>query len=251
MSTLHDPDPEKNWTYEGIMKNTVYGMPDGRSGKGNTLFANDPENYWTREHPLCTVKNRRKLDKEWGAWMKPNVDVWLEKSPPHLTRIDFLNHLFPNARYLHIMRHPIPVAMAAMRWSTKAGDPTFSQRLAHSCLCLDVATKQLATVPKGRFLRFRHEEFCKKTTQVLTACQEFIGVPVEDLTPANGGPTPYKNFQYFQEYKAGKYELDQSVLKDNEAIVNAYGYSLFEPYVISRPWPGLTFQDSLEPESPA
>src|ERR671935_179621 len=66
--------------------------------------------------PLATPENGARILEEWSAHWDLEKPVLLEKSPPNLLKTRFLQALFPGARFVVILRHPIPVALATARW---------------------------------------------------------------------------------------------------------------------------------------
>jgi hypothetical protein len=103
------------WEDEGQHLQDVYATARQHGGPGR--FALDHEAHLTESSPLVTDESRRRI---WAAW-SPHWDlskpVLLEKSPPNLIRMRFLQALFPdNSYFLAIVRHPLAVAYATRKW---------------------------------------------------------------------------------------------------------------------------------------
>jgi len=49
--------------------------------------------------------------------MMPLVSITLKKAPPNLIRIRFFQKLFPNSKFIVILRHPLAVSFATQKWS--------------------------------------------------------------------------------------------------------------------------------------
>jgi hypothetical protein len=101
---------------EGQHLQDVY--PSARAYGGPGRFADHAAAHLTEDSPLATVANGARL---WSAW-SPHWDlsrpVLVEKSPPNLIRTRFLQALFPDARFLVIVRHPAVVALSTSKWRT-------------------------------------------------------------------------------------------------------------------------------------
>jgi hypothetical protein len=99
---------------EGQHLQDVY--PSARVHGGPGRFANHSGAHLTEASTLATSANAERL---WNAW-SPHWDlsrpVLVEKSPPNLLMTRFLQALFPNARFLVIVRHPVAVALSTRKW---------------------------------------------------------------------------------------------------------------------------------------
>jgi hypothetical protein len=98
---------------EGQHLQTVY-PPAHRYG-GAGLFGFAPEAHLTEGSPLATAESRERLLEEWGRHWRPDAAVKVEKSPPNLVRMRFLQALFPEAVFVAVLRHPVAVAGATRK----------------------------------------------------------------------------------------------------------------------------------------
>jgi hypothetical protein len=101
-------------TNEGQHNQTVYPADEYHTKGGQ--FAFRPEARMTDTSPLVSTANRDQLFEEWSRYWDTSAPILLEKSPPNLIRMRFLQALFPNSSFIAIMRHPIPVTLATSRW---------------------------------------------------------------------------------------------------------------------------------------
>ncbi|MGI8631733.1 MAG: sulfotransferase family protein [Solirubrobacterales bacterium] len=92
---------------EGQHLQTVYPPASALGGPGR--FASHPDAHLTERSELVSEANRRKLLEAWLPYWDSGRRVLVEKSPPNLVRTRFLQALFPWARFLVIMRHPLAV----------------------------------------------------------------------------------------------------------------------------------------------
>ncbi len=100
---------------EGQHLQTVY--PPAKFYGGPGVFGFSPEAHLTEASPLVTTENRTRLVAEWSRHWDLSRPVLLEKSPPNLIRTRFLQAMLPDACFVIITRHPIPVALATRRWT--------------------------------------------------------------------------------------------------------------------------------------
>jgi hypothetical protein len=100
---------------EGQHNQSVYPADDLHSKAG--MFAFRPEARFTEDSPLATPENAETLYREWSRYWDTSRPMLMEKSPPNLIRMRFLQALFPESAFVVIMRHPIPVSLATQKWS--------------------------------------------------------------------------------------------------------------------------------------
>ena len=84
-------------------------------GPGRYIFNKNA--YMNENHALATPANAAKLLSEWGKYWDTTVDYLLEKSPPNLIRLRFLQKLFPSSKLVVVLRHPVAVAYATQKWA--------------------------------------------------------------------------------------------------------------------------------------
>ncbi len=77
----------------------------------------DPRSHLTEESELVTEDNARRLVAQWSSHWDLDRRLLLEKSPPNLVRTRFLQALFPGARFVVVVRHPVVVALSTQKWA--------------------------------------------------------------------------------------------------------------------------------------
>lgn len=100
---------------EGQHLQTVY--PPARAFGGPGRFAFRAESHLTEDSSLVSPEARERLLAEWSPHWDLSRRVLIEKSPPNLVRLRFLQALFPGARFVAVLRHPVAVAYATRKWS--------------------------------------------------------------------------------------------------------------------------------------
>ena len=101
---------------EGQHLQDVY--PTARVHGGPGRFAFDPAAHLTEESDLVDPAAAERLLQQWSRYWDTDRPVLIEKSPPNLIRMRFLQALFPSARFLVIVRHPVTTALATTKLAT-------------------------------------------------------------------------------------------------------------------------------------
>lgn len=88
---------------------------------GAGRFGFDARCYLDENSPLCTPRQALRLWESWRGHWNEARSVLVEKSPPNLVRMRFLQRLFPNSAFVAVVRHPIAVSMATNK--SRGHDP--------------------------------------------------------------------------------------------------------------------------------
>lgn len=100
---------------EGQHLQDVY--PAAREYGGVGRFAFDEAAHLTEASSLASPASAERLLDQWRLYWDAAAPVWVEKSPPNLVMTRFLQALFPDARFIVIVRHPLVVALATRKWA--------------------------------------------------------------------------------------------------------------------------------------
>jgi hypothetical protein len=59
------------------------------------------------------------IDNIFGSLIQDNTSSWCEDTPANIYHVDFLSRIYPDAYFIHVMRHPVGVAysMLKMPWA--------------------------------------------------------------------------------------------------------------------------------------
>lgn len=101
---------------EGQHLQDVY--PAARTYGGAGRFAFAPAAHLTELSPLATPASAARLLAHWGPYWDLSRPVLVEKSPPNLVMTRFLQALYPQARFVIVVRHPVPVALSTSKWAS-------------------------------------------------------------------------------------------------------------------------------------
>jgi hypothetical protein len=99
---------------EGRFLQDVYPGEDVCGGPGR--FGFDPRAHLTETSTLLIPENAAKLRESWHSHWDNSKTIFVEKTPANLLMTRFLQAVFPNSYFVVIIRHPVPVAMAAQKW---------------------------------------------------------------------------------------------------------------------------------------
>jgi Sulfotransferase family len=99
---------------EGQHLQHVYRAAHEMGGVGR--FGYSPAAHLTESSPLATAETRERLLESWRPYWDAGAAAVVEKSPPNILRMRFLQALFPGARFVVVMRHPIAVCCATEAW---------------------------------------------------------------------------------------------------------------------------------------
>lgn len=208
---------------EGQHLQSVYPVAQAHGGPGRFGFAS--EMHITEQSPLVTDDNRRRLWSDWGRHWDCDRPVLIEKSPPNMLKSRFLQAMFPDARFIMVLRHPVAGALATQKWS----GTRLHELIRHWLVCNEL---MLADIPYLRHVTLLwYEDFVCAGDDELMRLHRFIG-----LDPRPGGVEPRKglNDAYFERWNQMGRSLRKSlyrglIARRFEARVNRFGYSLRDP----------------------
>ena len=211
---------------EGQHLQNVFKAAHEYGGPGE--FAFHPDAHLTEESELINERNKGLLLSQWGAYFDLQKKVLLEKSPPNLIRSRFLAKLFPNARFVFLVRHPIAVSLATEKWS----DKTITERLLHWLTAYSIMLNDIKHVPGCIVIRY--EDLVQTPSSYLNQICKLTGI--EQFSPDE--KIVNHNDKYFIEW-GKRYAHDLATLKlilpDNNKVLHQFGYTLDAPYVEEAP----------------
>jgi len=204
-------------------------FPVGMAFGGPGRFGFDPRAYMDENHPLATPDNAATLAAEWGQHWDLTQPVLVEKTPLTLVRMRFFQALFPDARFIVILRHPVVVAFATWKFT---GLP-IAMLIEHN---LRVYERAMADMPVLRHVHvLRYERLVAAPQRTLDRIWRFAGVgdfPVAEV-PGQGS-----NAMYFAQWQGERASIAAAEgagwLGGIEARCQAIGYGLDDAEPIGR-----------------
>lgn len=207
---------------EGQFLQSVY--PIAREYGGPGRFGFHKEMQLTESSKLLTKDNILKLTNEWHSYWDVSKHVFLEKSPPNILKSRFLQAVFPNSFFIFIVRHPIAVSYATLKWS-KTSIPDL---LDHWVTCHKIMYKDLKYL-NNRFV-ISYEGFVDNPSSIFAKIHDWVGIkPVEVVV----GSAKNKNNDYFEMWNHEYKKLSRgNCLSDRYDNLNKevlrFGYNLFD-----------------------
>lgn len=215
---------------EGQHLQDVY--PTARSHGGPGRFAFDPDAHLTEASPIATADNARRLFAEWSRHWDLDRPVLLEKSPPNLIRMRFLQALYPQARFVVIVRHPVVTALATRKLATtrlmrRTGRTApLALTVRHWFAAHRLLLEDLPSVRSVHVLRW--EDLVAEPQRQLAGIARFVGADgqadVPDLDP--GVDDKYRR-EWATKLADGPDRRTRAVLevlKDNVDVAQRFGY---------------------------
>jgi hypothetical protein len=224
---------------EGQHLQDVY--PTARQHGGPGRFAFDARSHLTEDSPLATAENAVRLFEQWAQHWDLSRRVLVEKSPPNLVQMRFLQALFPEAGFVVVVRHPVVTALATRKLAT-----TWWMRRTFRTAPLDETLEHwfaahrwmLADLPQVRRRHvLRWEDLCRDTSTSLRGIAELAGIDgrfrLPDLDAAN-------EVRYVEEWAAIQGDRRQMarlgpILEANADLGAAFGYDLTDLTALERP----------------
>ena len=207
---------------EGQHLQSVYPVAKAHGGPGR--FALDPAARLTEDSELLTGDAAQRLVEAWAPYWDTSKPVLLEKSPPNLIRMRFLRALFPSARFIVVVRHPIAVSFATRKWSGTTIDSLLGHWLrAHEHLVED-------SLHVGRTALVRYEDLLADPHSELDRLFAFLSLPPH---AGDWGVQAGLNEAYFSHFTSPRWPWRRReyarVAAAHERDVARFGYSLLDP----------------------
>ncbi len=208
---------------EGQSLQDVYTGVRFRAGPGRFGFR--AENHLTEASPLLVDGAAERVWRAWRPYWDLEKRFVVEKSPPNIVRMRFLQALFPGSRFVVIVRHPIAVSLATRKWcrATHFGLVRHWVNV-HRILAEDLPHLQHVTV-------IRYEDLVDDFPSTWAGLLTFLGHPP---ATAPRGPKTGMNDHYYQwwDSAAPVGTTEHALIAARyESAAARLGYSFRAPYV--------------------
>ena len=152
---------------EGQFFQDVY--PDERpfGGPGSFAFSERMRPNAIIDEKLAREAQARLRDC-WEPWIVGEEPVLLEKSPPNITKIDYLRSIFPDSKFIIWSRDPRAVSLATRKWTKNS----IEGLLLHWHTAYAAAIEQLA----ADCAVARYEDFCLDPDAATSKLANFCGL---------------------------------------------------------------------------
>lgn len=157
---------------EGQHMQSVYRAANVYGGAGRFAFSREMPADLERllsDPEAC----RARIIADWNRFVVGTSSTLLEKSPPNLTKIDWLRQVFPGARFVIMTRDPRAASAATRKWSNtpleelmRHWDTAYSQAVAQS-------REEDCTV-------LRYEDLCENQDGEISRIAAFLRLDARD-----------------------------------------------------------------------
>lgn len=169
-----------------------FGTPDFRNvSTGNRTLRRHREIDGIGEDAFAEMvarsRTRRELIERYMAAYaerrKPDASRWFEKSPQNVYGLQLIAGLFPEARFLHMVRHPLEVVSSlklgkVMKVASVVGGANY-------WLEAVAAVHDFASVHPDRVWQVRYEDFTNQPRRHLEELFGFLGEPWDEAVTEN------------------------------------------------------------------
>ena len=208
---------------EGQHLQSVYRPAFHLGGPGR--FAFSPQSNLTELSASVTAENRHKLFAQWRPHWDLSKPWLLEKTPQNLVQTRFLQAMFPTARFLVVLRHPLAVACATQRWNRTSLHALLEHWLcAHERFEADRCQLQHAMV-------LHYEDFVASPQRTLEQVWHFLDLPAHAPSLQVRSDVNGKYFLKWQQLRRGRLSRHYAdeMVRRFESRMNRFGYSLQAP----------------------
>jgi hypothetical protein len=153
-------------------------------GLGNTSeWSFHPQAHLTEEDAQRTPGAGARLWATWSPYWDLDRAVLVEKSPPNLTRMRYLQEIFPKSRFVVVTRHPVVQALAVRKWATRTrgrftyGFPRLVEHWVHAH---DVFAEDALRIENLLVLRYEH--LMRDPARELGRVAQFLGIQLDGDT---------------------------------------------------------------------
>ncbi len=153
-------------------------------GLGNTSeWTFHPRAHLTEEDAKHAPDVGARLRQAWSSHGDLESRVLVEKSPANLTRMRYLQEVFPKSRFVVVTRHPVAQALAVRKWATGTrgrftyGFPRLVEHWVHAH---DVFAEDALHIENLLVLRYEH--LMRDPARQLGRVAEFLDVELDGNT---------------------------------------------------------------------
>lgn len=213
---------------EGQFLQDVYPIETVYGGVGKFGFSTQA--HLTEDSPLLTPTNVSRLRQSWEVYWDRSKSIRVEKTPSNLLKTRFLQAAFPNAYFIVIKRHPVPVSLASQKWSQTPLHNLFE----HWLRCHEIFDEDKKRLT--RLYEISYGDFAKNPKKHLAEIANFIGTEFSDSL--GGEVAEDYDQQYFDQWdqmlrSSRLKSYYRCVARMYEERFRTHGYSLaplsFEP----------------------
>jgi hypothetical protein len=198
---------------EGQHLQRVYEPAKTYGGPGKYIF--NPNSYMNEHHALATEQSAKAILEQWEKHYDTKCAYYIEKSPPNIIRTRFLQKLYPNSKFVIILRHPLAIAYAIQKWSKTP----IKSLIEHTLIGYEIFIKDMPHL--NNVYIFRYEDFVANPQEEINKIYYFLNL---EPIPMHHTVYPKVNDKYFATWENNSDGF--SVDCELEKRVNRFGYSV-------------------------
>lgn len=214
---------------EGQHLQDVYPVASTYGGPGR--FALDPRSHLTESSALVTPDAAERLVRAWSPYWRPDSRLFVEKSPPNIVMGRFLQELFPGSALVVVVRHPVTVALATVKWrrllSRRPQNAASVELMVHNWVRAHETL--LADLPHLHRVRvLRYEDLVARPEETLAQVADLVGL---DTPVPHSSLVAHHSSEYERRWQAmgrtpwGRRQRRQVVQRYGE-LAGRFGYDL-------------------------
>ncbi len=204
---------------EGQHLQSVYEPAKAFGGPGRFVY--DDRSYMDETHPLATAENAEIIFQQWRQHLDLSCEYVIEKSPPNIIRTRFFQKLYPNSKFIAILRHPLAVSYATKKWSKTS----VSALLEHSLRAYEMLRKDVDSLDSIYVLRY--EEFVMEPQKTINEIFTYLDMDTIEVTHKIRTDI---NDKYFTMWEKDRNKLWNRLFSklpgEFEQRANEFGYSI-------------------------
>jgi hypothetical protein len=213
---------------EGQHLQSVYPPASRFGGEGRFGFA--PGAHLTEVAEAQARTSAAQLFAQWSRYWDLDRPVLIEKSPPNIIRMRYLQSLFPGARFVMITRHPLDVALASRK---RVGHQPIWSLLRHWIHCHDLMAADGEHI--DNLLLVRYEDLVRDPDGTLQALLSHLELPpaptIDERTSATAEVSGARSDRYHLAWQGMRRNpayrpYTRLVVQHFESGANRHGYSL-------------------------
>lgn len=199
-------------------------LPSDRAFNGVGNFAFDEAAHLDETADLDRDEVRRHLARHWGPYLDCSKAFYVEKSPINLIRTRFLKTVFPRARFVVIVRHPIPTALATAKMKRQS----ILKSLLHWSVAHRIFIKDLSYLKE--VIVIRYEDLVADPALEMKKIWGHVGldpITIDEMIVD-------RNHFYFQRWENENRGYQMHGFEDF-ALLDRWGYLMTRPFVLPPP----------------
>ncbi|MDJ0624844.1 MAG: sulfotransferase [Candidatus Caenarcaniphilales bacterium] len=182
----------------------------------------NPQNYNWSQIKKCWYSNIRSKSN--------NFSLFLEKSPPHLTRVEMLENNFHNSRFVFLMRNPFAIAESIVRYRSKV-ENILEIAASHIVTCFYLQKENYKKYPDS--LKINYEEMCDNPIateqKIISYFPELYDLKLDQQLKVKSYNERLRNMNQEQIARLSNQQLKKLslIFSQHKPLFNFFGYETF------------------------